>query len=590
MADHGPVAAPTRILLIEEDPRAAMLIGEMLRAAWPDGLIIAHAPRFADAAQELVEHGATCVLLTIRGDGADPLKDLGHLLAAAPDAPVVVLSDRADEELGLAAVKAGAQDCLRAGDVNPGLLARSVRFAIERKRSEVDLTHQALHDPLTGLPNRALFVDRLSVALDRSRRTGAPVAVLFLDVDGFKEINDTLGHAAGDRVLTLLADRFHEMLRPMDTVARFGGDEFTFLFEELESEREAVLIADRISRTASEPLSLGEIEEMEAAVSIGIAIVTDPSVDPESIIRDADAAMYRAKERGGDRFELFDEATRHRASERLALESALRQAVERSELRVHYQPQVSLHGSSDLAGFEALVRWQHPERGLIDAAEFLDVAEATGLIVPIGEWVIGQALAQVTRWRVTRPGVTVSVNVSARQLRDPSLASTVATAVRDSGVAPATLCLEVTEEAVQHDPELAESMLRGLSDLGVGLAVDDFGTGRSSLASFRDLPVQAIKIHPSFVAGLGDGSRGLGAPRRAGRSRTRARPAGPGRRGGDRHPARTPAPPRMRRGPGVPVQPSAARGCGHGAARPRTWDPGRPRAGGLRLALAGWPR
>ena len=501
--DHGTVGAATRILLIEADARAAMLIGEMLRAAWPQGLVIAHAQHIVDATQELVDHGAECVLLSLPEDDADPLQSLALVRSTAPDAPVVVLSQRGDDELGMAAVKAGAQDFLRASELNPALLARTVRFAIERKRSEVELAHQALHDPLTDLPNRALVIDRLSVALDRSRRTGAPVAVLFLDVDSFKAVNDSMGHAAGDLLLRVLAERFHDMLRPMDTVARFGGDEFTFLFEELESEREAILIADRISRTAGQPLMLGETEIGEVAVSIGIAIVTDPSVAPASIIRDADAAMYRAKERGGDRFEIYDEASRHRAAERLALEAALRQAVERSELCVHYQPQISLHGVTGLSGFEALVRWQHPERGLIEAREFIAVAESTGLIVPIGQWVIGQALVQAARWRQSRPGVTVSVNLSARQLRDPSLAESVATAIRDSGADPGTLSLEVTEEAVQHDPEVAESMLRGLSELGVRLIIDDFGTGRSSLASFRHLPLQAIKIDPSFVSGLG---------------------------------------------------------------------------------------
>ncbi len=501
--DHGAVGAATRILLIEPDARAAMLVGEMLRAAWPQGLVIAHAQRIVDATRELVDHGAGCVLLSLPEDDADPLQSLALVRSTAPDAPVVVLSQRGDDELGMAAVKAGAQDFLRASELNPALLARTIRFAIERKRSEVELAHQALHDPLTELPNRALFLDRLSVALDRSRRTGAPVAVLFLDVDSFKAINDSMGHAAGDLLLRVLAERFHDMLRPMDTVARFGGDEFTFLFEELESEREAILIADRISRTAGQPLMLGETEIEEVAVSIGIAIVTDPSVAPEAVIRDADAAMYRAKERGGDRFEIYDEASRHRAAERLALEAALRQAVERSELCVHYQPQISLHGVTGLSGFEALVRWQHPERGLIEAREFIAVAESTGLIVPIGQWVIGQALVQAARWRQSRPGVTVSVNLSARQLRDPSLAESVATAIRDSGADPGTLSLEVTEEAVQHDPEVAESMLRGLSELGVRLIIDDFGTGRSSLASFRHLPLQAIKIDPSFVSGLG---------------------------------------------------------------------------------------
>jgi diguanylate cyclase (GGDEF)-like protein len=499
---QGGSAASARVLLIEDDPRAAMLIGEMLRAAWAQGLVIAHAQRFADATQELIDHGATCVLLDIPADDPDPLRTLEHLRSAAPDVPVIVLSDRADEEFGLAVVTAGAQDFLRASELNPVLLARAVRYAIERKRSEVDLAHQALHDPLTGLPNRALFIDRLTVALDRARRTGAPVAVLFLDVDTFKQINDSMGHAAGDLLLTVLADRFHAMLRPMDTVARFGGDEFTFLFEELESEREAVLIADRISRTASQPLMLGD-GEMTVAVSIGIAIVKDPSVAPDSVIRDADTAMYRAKERGGARFELYDENSRHRATERLELEDALRQAVERSELRVHYQPQVTLDAETGLSGFEALVRWEHPQRGLIDAVEFVALAETTGLIVPIGQWVLAQALRQVARWRESRPGITVSVNLSARQLADPGLVASLAMAIRDSGADPGVLYLEVTEDTVQKDPELAERMLEAFSQLGVKLAVDDFGTGHSSLQSLRHLPLEAIKIDPSFVAGLG---------------------------------------------------------------------------------------
>jgi diguanylate cyclase (GGDEF)-like protein len=503
----GPAGA-ARVLLIEEDPRAAMLIGEMLRAAWAQGLVIAHAQHFADATQELIDHGATCVLLDIPADDHEPVGSLEHLRAAAPDVPVIVLSDRADEEFGLAAVKAGAQDFLRTSELNPVLLARAVRYAIERKRSEVELAHQALHDPLTALPNRALFIDRLTVALDRSRRTGAPVAVLFLDVDNFKQINDTMGHAAGDLLLTVLADRFHPMLRPMDTVARFGGDEFTFLFEELESEREAVLIADRISRTASQPVAIGNGDgdgdgETTVAVSIGIAIVTDPSVAPDTVIRDADAAMYRAKERGGACFELYDESSRHRATERLELEGALRHAVERSELRVHYQPQVTINGETGLSGFEALVRWEHPERGLIDAAEFVSLAESTGLIVPIGQWVIGQALRQVERWRQRRPGVTVSVNLSARQLADPGLAASLATAIRDSGADPGVLYLEVTEDTMEKDPELAGRMLAAFDQLGVKLTVDDFGTGHSSLQSLRHLPLKEIKIDPSFVSGLG---------------------------------------------------------------------------------------
>ncbi|HEY2004829.1 MAG TPA: EAL domain-containing protein [Solirubrobacteraceae bacterium] len=504
----GPGHSPARVLLIEQDPRTAMLIGEMLRAGWTQSLIISHASRVTEASQELRDHGATCVLLDI-SDDADSLNALEHLAAANPSVPIIVLSSRAGEEFGLTAVKAGAQDFLRTAELNPGALARSISYALERKRSEVELAHQALHDPLTELPNRALFSDRLSVALDRARRTGAPVAVLFLDVDSFKYINDSHGHQAGDQLLTVLAERFREMLRPMDTVARFGGDEFTFLFEELESEREAILIADRISQSARQPVILGSDEgETTVQVSIGISIVTDPSVTPDSVIRDADVAMYRAKELGGDRFELYDETARVRASRRLDLENALRRAVDHSELRVHYQPRVSLSGETGLIGFEALVRWEHPDRGLIPAEEFVELAEDTGLIVPIGEWVLEQALGHIARWRQSRPGVTISVNLSARQLESPGLAAHLDAAVRAIGADPGVLCLEVTEDAVEHNPELAFRTLTALRAIGVKLALDDFGIGHSSIAGLRDLPLDSVNIDRSFVSTLGSDPEG----------------------------------------------------------------------------------
>jgi predicted signal transduction protein with EAL and GGDEF domain len=288
----------------------------------------------------------------------------------------------------------------------------------------------------------------------------------------------------------------------MDTVARFGGDEFTFLFEELENERQALLIAERISRSASRPLTVQD-GEVSASVSIGIAMVTDPAVAPEQVIRDADVAMYRAKEHGGARLELFDKSSRSGAAQRLELEQALRFALKRSELRVHYQPRVSLNGDTGLVGFEALVRWQHPERGLIEPRDFIAVAEETGLIVPIGDWVLQQALAQVGYWRQSRPGVTISVNLSARQLEDPGLVTRLADTMQASGADPSVLCLEVTEDTVQHNPQLTGAMLRALREIGVTLAIDVFGMGHSSLASLRDLPVDTLKLHQSFVSTLG---------------------------------------------------------------------------------------
>ena len=498
-----------RVLLVEDDPRVAMLIGELVRGEWPRGVVIAHAQGHTDAAAELAAHGATCALLGLP-EARDALAVFEQLHSAAPDVPIVAIADDPPDELGIVLVRAGAQDFLRRSELTPRLLARAMQYAIERNRSEVELAHQALHDPLTSLPNRALFIDRATVALDRSRRTGTPVAVMFLDVDDFKRINDSMGHAAGDLLLTVLADRFRDMLRPMDTVSRFGGDEFTFLFEELDSEREATLIAERIIHSASRALTLADAPT-SVTVSVGIAFVTDPAVDPETVIRHADAAMYKAKELGGARFAVYGDAPRDRDA---ALADALKAALSGAQLRVHYQPSVSLNGDTGLAGFEALVRWEHPERGLIDADQFVAVAEDTGLIVPIGEWVLDQALRDIERWRLERPDVTVSVNLSARQLEHPRLVENLAAAVRSSGADPGQLCLEVTEDTVEHNPDLAARMLDAVSRLGVKVAIDDFGTGHSSLSSLRDLPLDSLKIDGSFVSGLGtdpDGAAIVGA-------------------------------------------------------------------------------
>ena len=394
---YGP-GKPARILLVEDDAQAALELGDMLRSVWRRGLVVSQTQHIGDAVQELVDHGATCVLLDVHGKL--PVDAMEELSAASPATPILVVADSDDEATGVAAVRAGAQDFLVRSELNPPRLARAVSYAVERKRSEAALALQALHDPLTGLPNRALFLDRLRGALDRSRRTGSPVVVLFLDVDGFKQINDTLGHAAGDRLLTVLAERFRAMLRPMDTVARFGGDEFTFLFEGLEGEGEAALVAQRVTHSASLPLTLGG-QQRSVSISIGVYMVTDPEEEIDDVLRQADTAMYRAKESGGDRFELFEDVMAHLPGPRTHLENELRQAVDRAQLRVHYQPRVSFGDETGLEGFEALVRWEHPELGLMEPIEFMSIAEETGLIVPIGEWVHrsgappGRALARV---------------------------------------------------------------------------------------------------------------------------------------------------------------------------------------------------
>jgi diguanylate cyclase (GGDEF)-like protein len=488
--------------LIEDDPRTALLISELLRTSWATGLVFVHAERLGDAAQELLDRGASVVVLdTSSSSPEDPLLNVDQVRTAAPDVPIIVLSDHVDDEIGVRAIRAGAQDYLSKSDLTAARLSRSVRFAIERKRSEVQLAHRALHDPLTGLPNRALFLDRLGVALDRSRRTNGAVAVLFLDVDNFKQVNDSLGHAAGDQLLAVLADRLRAMLRPMDTVARFGGDEFTLLFEDLDGEREVVLVAERISRAARVPIRL-EDNEVTITVSIGIAMVDDPSVPPDTVIREADAAMYRAKERGRSRYELFDEASKMRATKRLELESELRHAVEHSELRVHYQPRFALNGDNRMTGFEALVRWEHPERGLIAPGEFIPLAEETGIVIPIGEYVLDSALRDLAGWQIAQPDLTISINLSPRQLEDTGLASMLAAALRAADLEPSTLCVEITESALAHNPEVAIRTLQALKAVGVRIAIDDYGTGAASLESLKRMPIDTLKLHESFVTGL----------------------------------------------------------------------------------------
>jgi diguanylate cyclase len=500
---------PPRLVLIEDNPGDAVLVREMLRSSWPGDFAFEHFDRIAAARDHLLMEGATCILLDLSLPDAHGLEAVDRVQSLAPDVPIVVLSGLDDEELAVRAVQGGAQDYLIKGRVDDHLVSRSVRYAIERKRAEIALAHQALHDALTGLPNRALFIDRLKLALARSGRRHSSVAVLFLDLDRFKLINDSLGHEAGDRVLTDVGGRLQRALRPGDTVARFGGDEFTALCEDVPSERAVVAIAERMAEAVSMPFTLGEGEgETFLTASIGIAMGDGSAHDEdaaESLVRDADAAMYRAKERGKSRVEPFDAHLRERAVRRLSIESALDRAIKREELRLHYQPQIEL-GSGRLVSWEALVRWEHPERGLLAPKEFIPVAEETGLIVALGTWVLEVACRQAKRW-TSVPGAVakpvMAVNLSARQLSQPELLDVVARALAGAGLAPQRLCLEVTESVVMADDGGAADTLAALSEMGVQLAIDDFGSGYSTLSSLKRFEVDVLKVDRAFVAELG---------------------------------------------------------------------------------------
>jgi len=371
------------------------------------------------------------------------------------------------------------------------------RDVTERRRQQEELSFLAQYDTLTRLPNRSLFRDRLRQAMLRARRSGTNLGLMFLDLNRFKEINDTLGHAIGDRVLQGVAERFRKHLRDADTIARPGGDEFTIIVEDLADAEQAEAVAATIQDALVEPLRIDD-HEIYVAASIGIVLYPAESDDLDGLIRKADIAMYQAKREGGSAFQLYSGGETHR-TDAVAIESRLRRALARGELSLHYQPQVEI-ATSRIVGAEALLRWNNAELGEVAPARFIPLAEETGLIIEIGEWVMLAAARQARAWQLAGlPPISVAVNLSARQFRRKGIAKTVAAVLHDAGLEPRLFELEITESTVMHHTEAAIETLEALNAMGVGLAIDDFGTGYSSLAYLRRFPLQKLKIDRAFV-------------------------------------------------------------------------------------------
>jgi len=489
-----------RLLVVGASAQEAHELADKLRArvgGEADVLARDSVPR---ARRALREQSFDCLLLHLPAEDTRALEALDAVLASASEMPVVVVADSSDEATAMRAIHAGAQDYLVRATTDPDALDTSIRYAIVRKRTAARLAHQALHDSLTGLPNRVLLLDRLNVAVGRARRRPTSLALLFLDLDGFKSVNDSLGHDAGDDLLVEVARRLQRTLRPGDTVVRYGGDEFVILCEDLHGQREALRVAERARAAIAEPFFVRG-QELAVRASVGVARARRGQTYAQDLIREADLAMYRAKQLGSG-VELFDTATSAEAMDELETEHQLRGALELGELRLHYQPILALDADPKPAAIEALIRWEHPERGLLKPVEFLSLAEETGLIAQIDQWVLSEACLQLTRWRdagLVADEVWVSVNVSPRSLGSPSLIDAVDRAIAGAHLPPSCLALEVTEASVDEEPVRAAAVLEGLKRLGVRLSLDDFGTGYSSLSALSAYPFDVVKFDRSVT-------------------------------------------------------------------------------------------
>lgn len=494
-------AAAEAILVIEDDPADAELISRAIRRAMGGRGKPARAERLSEALELVRDNEYLVVLTDLSLPDAQGLDSVTRLHAAAPQTPIIVLSGSEDEELALQAIELGAQDYLVKGSFDRASIERSIRYAVQRKRSQQQVARLAHFDQLTGLANRATFRTQLNHAISRSTRRRESLAVMFLDLDRFKSINDTLGHHAGDQLLQEVGARLRHVVRDYDSVGRLGGDEFAILMEPPSDPASASLLAGRILDELRKPIRLGG-NELVITSSIGIAPFPECGTTSDELLRAADTAMYAAKKTGRNKSCVSTRESREEALRQNLIDRELPSALARNEFVLHYQPQYDLRNGK-LSGVEALLRWQRPGQTLISPADFIPALETSGLIHQVGQWVLRAACKQLKVWNdqgVT--DITMAVNMSPRQFEEPDLFDLTCQVVEETGINPSQLEIEITESTLMRDTVRTKNVLSQLQQKGIRIAIDDFGTGYSSLAYLGKFAVDVLKIDRSFVASM----------------------------------------------------------------------------------------
>jgi diguanylate cyclase (GGDEF)-like protein len=491
-----------KLLLVEDNQADVEFLAASLRRQRGSDVEMVNVQSMAGATERLASEKFDIVLLDLHLPDASGLECIDAIQAIDNEIPIVVLSGQDDEEFAVNILNKGAQDYLVKWEGQGRTILRSIRYAIERKRSELRLNYMAQFDALTGIPNRQYFNDQLTRATARARRDGRKVTLLFLDLDEFKVVNDTLGHDAGDRLLKEVASRIQRSVRTGDVIARLGGDEFAVLLEGLSGPLEVEAMANGLLQLVSQPYHIAD-RQLDITTSIGITMYPNDSADTQMLLKNADIAMYQAKENGRNNVTFFTERMHAELMEYHELERDIREALRLEEFHLVYQPKVNAHNKR-LQGLEALLRWNSPTRGKVGPGTFIPVAEESGHIIPLGYWIFHQVCQTLKSWEeMELPLVPVSVNVSARQFQQPDFHKRVEQILASHDVDPALIEIELTEGLVMEDSEAAQTELLRLKRIGVRISIDDFGTGYSCLSYLRRFPIDVLKIDRSFIMEIG---------------------------------------------------------------------------------------